>query len=81
MGERHEMLGQRAELTPKRQRLTVECEALRDKLRQALPPHVPVGELNGEAILQTAIALQTSLTELAGVVRMIGVLERELGER
>lgn len=53
MGERHEMIGRRAELMPKRQRLAVECEALRDKMRQTLPPHVPVRELNKDAILKT----------------------------
>ncbi|MDR1398138.1 MAG: hypothetical protein LBJ14_10480 [Desulfarculales bacterium] len=79
MGERHEMLGQRAELMPQRQRLRVECEALRDKLRAALPVHEDVDALNGETILTAAIALQTSLAELAGMNRKIEILNRELG--
>ena len=81
MSERHEMLGQRAALTPERQRLTVECEALRDTLRKALPLHEEVGALNGDKIATTAIALQNSLGELAGVNRKIDILSRELGEK
>jgi hypothetical protein len=80
MGERHEMIGQKAELSPQRLRLTVECEALRDKLRQALPLHEDVAALDGENILNTAIALQNSLAELGGVNRKIAILNRELGE-
>jgi hypothetical protein len=79
MGERHEMLGQRAELYPQRQRIRVECEALRDRLRGLLPLHEEVDALDGESILHTAIALQTSLAELAGLNRKIEILNRELG--
>ena len=79
MGERHEMLGKRAELKPKRQRARVECEALRDRLRLALPVDEAVDALNGENILTTAIALKNSLDELAGMNRMIGVLNEQLG--
>lgn len=79
MAERHEMLGQRAELMPQRQRLRVECEALRDSLRSALPIHDEVDALNAEKILDTAIALKTSLDELAGLNRKIGILNGYLG--
>lgn len=79
MAERHEMLGQRAELKPRQQRLRVECEALRDRLRSALPAHEEVGALNGENILDTAIALKASLEELSGVSRKIKILESNLG--
>ncbi|MDR1659321.1 MAG: hypothetical protein LBR94_03135 [Desulfovibrio sp.] len=79
MRERHEMLGERAELKPKQLRLRIECEALRDKLRTALPPHEEVDGLSGETILNTAIALQTSLDELAGLNRKITILEQQLG--
>jgi hypothetical protein len=79
MAERHEMLGQRAELKPQAQRLRVECEALRDRLRSALPIHEEVDSLGGENILTTAIALKTSLDELAGLNRKIDILNRELG--
>ena len=79
MGERHEMIGQRAEMKLQRQRLQVECEALRDKLRAILPVHEDVDALSGENILNTAIALHTSLTELAGLNRKIGILNDQLG--
>jgi hypothetical protein len=79
MRERNEMLGEHAELKPKRLRLRIECEALRDKLRTALPLHEEVDSLDGEAILNTSIALQTSLAELAGLNRKITILEQQLG--
>jgi hypothetical protein len=79
MRERHEMLGEHADLKPKRTRLRIECEALRDVLRTALPLHEDVDTLDGETILNTAIALQTSLAELAGVNRKITILEQQLG--
>lgn len=79
MSERHEMLGQRAELKPARQRLIVECEALRDSLRKMLPVHEEVSALNADKIVVTAIALQTSLGELAGVQRKIDILTQGLG--
>lgn len=81
MEERQEWLGQRAELMPRRQRLAVECEALRDKMRQTLPPHMPVRELSKDAILNTAVALCTSLEELAEVERTIIALNDILGDR
>lgn len=79
MSERHELLGQRAELKPERQRLAVECEALRDKLRRHLPLHEEIGTLDAEAIARTAIALATSLGELTSIQRKIGILDKELG--
>ena len=79
MTERHQMLGERADLKPKRQKLRAECEALRDRLRAALPVHNEVDALDGENILTTAIALRESLGELAGLNHKIGILERELG--
>jgi hypothetical protein len=79
MRERHEMLGEHAELKPKRLRLRIECEALRDKLRSALPVHEDVDTLDGETVLNTAIALQTSLAELAGLNRKFAILEQQLG--
>jgi len=73
------MLGQRAELLPQRQRLRVECEALRDRLRGALPIHEEVDALDGGNILDTALALKNSLDELVGLNRKIEILNRELG--
>ena len=73
------MLGQRAELKPKQQRLLVECEALRDRLRSALPDYVEVNALDGDNILNTAIVLKTSLDDLAGVNKWLDVLNEKLG--
>lgn len=80
MSERHEMLGHLAALKPNRQRLTVECEALRDTLRKSLPPYEEVDTLDADKIVITAIALQSSLGELAGIQRKIEILSRNLGE-
>jgi hypothetical protein len=79
MGERHEMLGQRAEILPQRQRLLVECAVLRDNLREALPVHEDVEILNGENIINSAIILHARLTELAGLNRKIRILNEQLG--
>jgi hypothetical protein len=73
------MLGDRAELLPKQKRLQVECEALRDRLRSVLPVHIAVDGLDGDEILDTALAIKQSLSELAEVNRMITILERQLG--
>ncbi|CAK7024749.1 MAG: hypothetical protein DELT_02534 [Desulfovibrio sp.] len=80
MSERHEMLGQRAELTGERLRLIVECESMRDTLRRLLPTHEEVHTLNKDKIATTAIALQKSLGELQGVQRKIDILSQNLGE-
>ena len=73
------MLGERADLKPRRQQLRAECEALRDRLRASLPVHEEVDALDGLSILTTAIALKENLRELAGLNHKIGILERELG--
>jgi hypothetical protein len=80
VGLRHEWLGEKAELKPKRQRLEVECEALRDALLRIVPTHVPVQSLDTEKIVDTAIALHTSHKELASIEYMISVLNSKLGE-
>ena len=79
-GLRHEWLGEWAELKPKRQRLEVECEALRDALLRLVPTHVPVLALDVEKIVNTAIALHTSHKELAGIEHQIDILKKNLGE-
>ncbi len=80
MSERVNNLGVRLELRQQAQRLRTEAEALRDKLRHALPIHEEADTLNGEEIINTAIALNTSLNELTGLNRKIAILTRELGE-
>ena len=78
-GMRHEWLGERSELKLQRQRLEVNCEAVRDSLLRLLPTHEPVLALDVEKIVNTAIALSTSVGELAGIQRKIGILEEKLG--
>ncbi len=80
MSERLENIGLRADLRMQKTRLEAEVEALRDTLRRLLPKHEDVIELNGEKILNTAIALNTNLEELKGIQRKIAILNRELGE-
>lgn len=80
MSERLENIGLRADLRMQKIRIETEVEALRDTLRRLLPKHEDVIELNGEKILNTAIALNTSLEELKGIQRKIAILNRELGE-
>ncbi|WP_027188218.1 hypothetical protein [Desulfovibrio cuneatus] len=80
MSERIQNLGLRTELRQTAQRLGVEVEALRDQLRGLLPTHEEPDTLNGETILNTAIALQGRLAELQGYTRKIAILNRELGD-
>ena len=80
MSERLENIGLRADLRMQKIRIETEVEALRDTLRRLLPKHEDVIELNGEKILNTAIALNTILEELKGIQRKIAILNRELGE-
>lgn len=78
MYETSHLLAERSELRKKESRLRTEVEALRDRLRVQLPPHVEAHELNGEAIIDTAAALGVSLSELNGVRRKLDVLNRKL---
>ena len=80
MSERLENIGLRADLRMQKTRIETEVEALRDTLRRLLPKHEDAVELNGEKILNTAIALNTSLEELKNIQRKIAILSRELGE-
>lgn len=80
MSERVELLGERLGLIEKQKRQIVEVEALRDKLRQALPLHEDAESLDGEKMLNTAIALRTSIEELQAINKKIGILSRQLGE-
>ena len=80
MSERLENIGLRADLRMQKIRIETEVEALRDTLRRLLPKHEDAVELNGEKILNTAIALNTSLEELKNIQRKIAILSRELGE-
>lgn len=80
MSERAETLGRRVELRQQRLRLVTECDALRDRLRRALPLEEEAGDLDRDAILQTALALHQSAEELAGVDKKLTVLNRVLGE-
>lgn len=74
------MLGQRAELKPKRQRLRAECEALRERMRLLSVPHIDVEDLDIDALVDTVIALKSDWSELSEVKRIIGILNKELGE-
>lgn len=80
MSERAENLGRRVELRRERLRLVAECEALRDRLRRELPTVEEVAALDREKILATAVALDQSLFELAGLDRKLSILNRELGD-
>jgi hypothetical protein len=80
MSEHAENLGRRVEFRRDRARLAAECEALRDSLRRALPVVDEVSTLDRDKILATAVALEQSLIELAGVDKKLHVLNRELGE-
>lgn len=80
MSERQAMLGQRVELRQKRQRQSVNCEALRDKLRGLLPVALDVAALDRDAVLDTAAVLHSALAELEICERQMKILNRELGE-
>ena len=80
MSERIDNLGRRVELRRERQRLAVECDGLRGLLRRHLPLDVEVDDLDGEVVLNAALALRQSLTELEGINKRIAILNRELGD-
>lgn len=80
MSERIDNLGRRVELRRERQRLAVECDGLRGLLRRQLPLDVEVDDLDGEVVLNAALALRQSLTELEGINKRIAILNRELGD-
>lgn len=79
MSEYTENLGR--QLTYKRERLRIEtkCNALRDSLRRALPVEEEAAKLDGATILQTALALEQSLGELAEMDRRLGVIDGLIG--
>ena len=79
MSERAENMGRLVELDRTRKRLAAECEALRDSLRRLLPLAEDVSALDREKILTSAVALDQSLLELAGVDKKLAILNRELG--
>lgn len=80
MSERQAMMGHRVELRQKRQRQAVNCEALRDKLRGLLSLVEDVETLDEDAILDTAVVLNTEIAALRLLDRKLGILGRELGE-
>jgi hypothetical protein len=81
MSNRQQMLGQRVELRQRLLRSRAECEALRERLNRLLgTPADAVEILVRNDILDTAAALHTSLGELEELNRMVGVLNRELGD-
>ena len=79
MSERVENMGRHVEYRREQKRLVAECEALRDSLRRALPIVEDVSGIDREKMLSTAVALDQSLLELAGVNKKLAVLDRELG--
>ena len=80
MSERQLMLGHRVELRQQLQRRTVNCEALRDKLRGLASAALDAHELERDAVLDTAAALHAELGELMLVAKKLSVLGKELGE-
>ena len=79
MSERARMLGERVELRQKRQRVAVNCTALRERLRALASPALAAGEMDRDAILDTAVVLHTELGELQLLGAKLDILNRELG--
>lgn len=80
MGDRQAMLGKRVEVRQKYQRMVYNCEALRDKLRELVGVSLEAGELERDAILDTAALLHAELGEFALLVKKLSILNRELGD-
>lgn len=80
MSERVENLGRREELRRDRLRLVAKCEALRDSLRGLMPIASDVADIDCDKMLNTAVALDQGLAELARINKQLAILNRELGE-
>lgn len=80
MSERTQYMGQRVELRQQRQRVALDCEALRDRLRLALPLAEEVSAIDREVVVNAAMALHDRLGELQGIDRKLAILNRELGD-
>ena len=80
MSERARMLGERVEIRQKRQRVGVNCSALRERLRSLLSPALTETDMDRDAILDTAAVLHSELGELEILSAKLAVLNRELGE-
>lgn len=80
MSERQAYLGQRVEIRQKRQRQSVNCAALKDRLRSLLPAIAEPQQLNRDEILNAAASLHSELGELEVLDRQLAILNAELGE-
>lgn len=80
MSERTQYMGERVDLRQKRQRVALDCEALRDQLRMTLPVTADVEDLDSEAVVNLAIVLHERLGELRAIDRKLDILNRQLGD-
>lgn len=80
MSERTEYLGQRVELRQRRKVLVANLEAQRDRLRILLNPVDDPAALDGDAILDLAMALAQLREELGSLDTKLAKLAEILGD-
>lgn len=78
---RAENLGQREELRIRRKNIEAEITSHCESIRHSLPLTVEPVDIDAEYIMRLSIRLNELKQELKGVVRKIGILERDLGIR
>lgn len=76
---RAENLGQREELRMRRKAIEAEIHSHAESIRHCLPLTLEPSELQSEYLMHLAIKLNELKQELSGVIRKIGILERDLG--
>ncbi|MDE6735292.1 MAG: hypothetical protein K2J64_07505 [Desulfovibrio sp.] len=78
---RAENLGMREELRVRRKSIEAEINSHCESIRHSLPLTVEPVDIDTEYIMRLSIKLNDLRIELAGVVRNINILERDLGIR
>lgn len=76
---RYENMGQREELRIRARTIEAEIESHSESIRQSLPLTAEPLEIKSEYVMHLAIKLNERVQELKGVMRKIGILERDLG--
>lgn len=79
MSERLENLGVRHDLMRQRKNVEAEARSHRDSMRATMPMAGDVVLIDGDYVVQLAIALNEKLEELKGICKKLEILNRELG--
>lgn len=79
MSERLAHLGERHDLMEQKKAVEAKAQSHRDSMRATMPMIGDVSLIDGNYVVQLAIALNEELVKLSGINRMLEVLNNELG--